>query len=66
MTVTYDQQADSLLIRFREDPVADSDEQPQGFILDYDSEGHLVSIEIRDASNRIPDPRSVQFQVIAG
>ena len=59
MKVTYDKAADMLTLLLRDAPVAESDEDKPGVILDYDREGNLVSIEILDASTRVTDPRSV-------
>ena len=59
MKVTYDKAADMLTLLLRDAPVAESDEDKPGVILDYDREGNLVSIEILDASTRVADPRTV-------
>ena len=44
---------------FREVPVAESDEDKPGVILDYDAAGNIVSIEVLDASRRVEEPRTV-------
>ena len=59
MKVTYDGGTDTLTIVFRDGPVAESDEDKPGVILDYDTVGNLVSIEVLDASTRVEEPRSV-------
>ena len=59
MKVTYDGETDTLTIVFRDGPVAESDEDKPGVILDYDTVGNLVSIEVLDASTRVEEPRSV-------
>ena len=59
MNVNYDGETDTLTIVFRDVPVAESDEDKAGVILDYDAAGNLVSIEILDASTRVQQPRSV-------
>ena len=43
--------------------VTESDEDKPGVIIDYDSAGNIVGIEILDASKRVTDPRTMQFQV---
>jgi YD repeat-containing protein len=59
MKVSYDEATDVLIVVLRDTPVAESDEDKPGVILDYDEEGNLVSIEVLDASKRVQDPRSV-------
>ncbi|HEX3246926.1 MAG TPA: DUF2283 domain-containing protein [Chloroflexota bacterium] len=66
MKVRYDAASDTLSIVLLDSaPVADSDEEKPGVILDYDSEGNLVSLEVLDASTRTSDPRSIEYQHIA-
>jgi len=57
--VSYDTATDTLTVILRDAPVAESDEDKPGVILDYDEDGHLVSLEVLDASARVSDPRSV-------
>jgi YD repeat-containing protein len=59
MKVNYDAAADILTVILRDAPVAESDEDKPGVILDYDDQGNLVSIEVLDASTRVEEPRSV-------
>jgi len=59
MRVVYDETTDTLTVILRDVPVAESDEEKPGIILDYDVGGNLVSIEVLDASMRVEDPRSV-------
>lgn len=64
MRVIYDPRTDTLSVILREDaPVAESDEERQGVILDYDAQGNLVSLEILDASQRVTEARRLEFQV---
>jgi uncharacterized protein YuzE len=63
MKVIYDHQTDTLTIIFSEKPVAESDEDKPGVILDYDAEGSLISLEILDASRRVSLPSKIEYQV---
>ena len=59
MRINYDEETDTLTVVLRDSPVAESDEDKPGVILDYDEAGNLVSIEVLDASTRVEHPRSV-------
>ena len=62
MKVNYDASTDTLMVVFRDVPVAESDEDKPGVILDYDAAGNLVSLEVLDASKRVEEPRSVTLE----
>ncbi len=65
MKVSYDPRTDTLTVILKDDaPVAESDEDKPGVILDYDQEGNLVSLEILDASQRVTEARKVEFQLV--
>ena len=59
MRVNYDTKTDTLTVIFRDVPVAESDEDKPGVILDYDAAGNIVSIEVLDASRRVEEPGRV-------
>jgi uncharacterized protein YuzE len=62
---TYDSKTDTLSIVLRPDsPVAESDEDKPGVILDYDEQGNLVSLEILDASQRVTEARRIEFETV--
>jgi uncharacterized protein YuzE len=63
MRISYDPKTDTLTVVFVETPVAESDEDKPGVILDYDREGNLVSLEILDASRRVTAPGRIEYQV---
>lgn len=65
MKVSYDEKTDTLSMILKDNtPIAESDEDKPGVILDYDAGGNLVSIEILDASKHVTETRKVEFQTI--
>jgi len=64
MKVIYDRETDTLTVIFTDTPVAESDEDKKGVILDYDTSGNLVSLEILDASHRMLTPGQIEYQVV--
>mgnify|MGYP001455779544 CR=1 FL=1 len=65
MKVTYDPDVDVLRIMFRDAPVEESDEDKPGVILDYDKDGNMVGMEVLNASQRVENPRGVEYAVTA-
>ena len=65
MKVTYDPEVDVLRILFRDAPVEESDEDKPGVILDYDKDGNVVGMEVLNASQRVENPRGVDYAVTA-
>ncbi len=63
MKVVYDPEVDVLSVLLSEAPVAESDQDKPGVILDYDSDGNMVGFEILDASRRMANPLSVEYAV---
>ena len=64
MKVSYDPKTDTLSVILQETtPIAESDEEKPGVILDYDKKGNLVSLEILDASTRVTETRKIEFQM---
>lgn len=63
MKVIYDPGTDTLTIVLSDKPVAESDEDKPGIILDYDAAGNLISLEVLDASQRVPLPTRIEYQV---
>ena len=65
MKVTYDPDVDVLRILFRDAPIQESDEDKPGIILDYDKDGNMVGMEVLNASQRVENPRGVEYAVTA-
>lgn len=64
MKITYDTELDVLRILFSNAPIEESDEDKPGVIIDYDKDGNIVGMEILDASNRMDNPRAVDYAVV--
>jgi len=59
MCVVYDSETDTLTVVLSAVPVAESNEDEPGIVLDYDASGKLVSLEILDVSRRVVQPDQV-------
>lgn len=53
MKIEYSKKADALYVQFREAYVDKSKEIEEGVVVDLDKKGHIVGIEILDASDRL-------------
>jgi len=53
MKLNYYPDTDSLYIDLSEHPGVESREVSEGIVLDYDAEGHLVGIDIDNASRKV-------------
>jgi uncharacterized protein YuzE len=56
MKISYDPEVDVLRVLFNARPIEESDEERPGLILDYDSDGNVVGIELLNASERVENP----------
>lgn len=63
MKVIYDRETNTLSLILAEGPVADSDELREGLIIDYDREGHIVSVEVLDASEHVAEPAAIVYEL---
>jgi uncharacterized protein YuzE len=52
MKLSYDKETDSLYIHLSNTPSVDSDEVADGVVLDFDSNGVLVGIDMQQASQK--------------
>jgi uncharacterized protein YuzE len=53
MKIEYSKNIDALYIRLREATIGDSIDIEQGVTIDLDDQGHIVGIEILDASEKM-------------
>jgi len=63
MQVVYDSKADILTITLQESLIVESDEIKPGVVLDYDASGNIVSMEVLDASLRVPQPTRIEYEL---
>lgn len=65
MRMTYDPDADALMLRLSEAPVQESGEVAPNVVLDYDAEGRVVGIEILFVSD-LPDanPMELAYRIL--
>ena len=63
MKVTYDSEVDVRRILFSNAPIEESYEDKPGVILDYDKDGNVVGLEVLNASQRVENPRAVEYAV---
>ena len=54
MEIVYDQETDSMDIEFQKGKYEVSKEIAEGIIIDYTKDGRIISIEILNASKRMP------------
>jgi len=65
MRVRYFQDTDTLLIEFREAPVAETRDLDENTVLDLDAKGNICSITIEHASTRADAPKFTYERVTA-
>ena len=52
MRIRYSREADALYIRLKETKIEDTDEVSEDLIIDYDTDGSVVGIEVLAASEK--------------
>ena len=50
----YDAETDAAYIRFSREPIEESEEVSAGIVLDFDSNGRIVGMEIMKARQHLP------------
>ena len=63
MKVIYDTKTDTLTIILKDAEVAESDEEKNGIIIDYDVKGDVISLEILDAKTRVTQPMQMVYEL---
>ncbi len=62
MKIKYDNEVDIMTIWFSEKKIVESEEDKKGVIIDYDKDDNIVSIEILNASKKMGNPNSVNYE----
>jgi uncharacterized protein YuzE len=65
MRIRYFEDSDTLLIEFKEAPVAETRDLDENTVLDLDGEGNVCSITVEHASERAGIPHFSYEQVAA-
>ena len=63
MKIEYSKDVDALYIRLREAKIADSMDVEEGVTVDLDDKGHIVGIEILDASEKLKISELVNISI---
>ena len=63
MKVTYDSEQDVLQMSFGHNPVQETTQIAPGIILDYDEDGKVIGIELRQASSQLDNPYEICYTV---
>ena len=61
MNFNYDKATESLYVELSPHPSPDSEEVAPGLVVDYDEKGHIVGLDIEDASKHI-NFSNIQFK----
>ena len=64
MKLKIDKESDALYFRLDESAIVDSEEVKNGVVLDFNSDGNVIGIEILDLSKRVAPEllRILQFE----
>ncbi len=52
MKIIYDNETDSLYVKFTDDTVVESQEQENGTVIDYNKNDEVVAVEIRNIKQK--------------
>ena len=52
MKLQVDEKSDALYLRLNEEAIVESEEEQPGVILDYDEDGRVVGVELRELKSR--------------
>lgn len=61
MKIIYDNETDSIYVRFSEDTVVESEEKQDGVIVDYNDKNKIVAVEVLNVKN---NPHEIEIPVV--
>ncbi len=61
MKIIYDNETDSIYVRFSEDTVVESEEKQDGVIVDYNDKNEIVAVEVLNVKN---NPHEIEIPVV--
>lgn len=63
MKVTYDPDRDILQISFNQVLIEETTQIAPGLILDYDEDGRVIGLELRQASKKVDSPYEMTYLI---
>lgn len=63
MKIIYDSDKDILQISFRQTIVEETTQIATGLVLDYDEDGKVIGLELRNASKKVDNPYEMVYAV---
>ena len=61
MKIIYDNETDSIYVRFSEDTVVESEEKQDGTIVDYNDKNEIVAVEVLNVKN---SPHEIEIPAV--
>ncbi|MEL6556252.1 MAG: DUF2283 domain-containing protein [Cyanobacteria bacterium J06621_11] len=63
MKIVYDSDKDILQISFKQTLVEETTQIATGLILDYDEDGKVIGLELRNASKKVDNPYEILYLI---
>jgi uncharacterized protein YuzE len=63
MHIIYDPDKDIVQISLNDREVVETAQITPNLVLDYDDDGLVIGLELRQASKRIDNPRGISFEI---
>ena len=61
MKVIYDPDKDILQLSFTQRSIEETTQIAPGLVLDYDEDGRVIGLELRQASKKVDNPREMVY-----